>query len=114
MQRSEPASGLSASSIIASTDRRLVRLGIYRSSSRPVVKLQSLLAVVAIATAVLLLLVGLVTRWQNGEGSDSAGVDVLWWVVWIPYTLAKVVLVVLVVATIYQWFHSRGRSSPRS
>ncbi len=97
------------SSIIASADRRLVRFRVYRSDSRPVVKLQSLLAAVAIATAALFLLVGAVTMWDDASG--STGVDILGWVVWIAYTVAKVVLIVVLLATVYQWLLSRRGSS---
>lgn len=64
--------------IIASADRRLARLGVYRSDSRPLVKLQSLLAAVAIVTVALLILDGAVLAWHNGSGSGSGGVEVLW------------------------------------
>lgn len=99
------------SSVIASADRRLVRLGVYRSDSRPLGKLQSLLAAVAVTTGALFLLVGAVTMWDNHGGSGSVGVDILWWFVWIVYTFAKVTLIVVAVATIRQWFISRPRRS---
>lgn len=86
------------SAIIAAADRRLVRFGVYRTDSRPVVKLQSLLAAVAVATAALFLLMGALTMWDNGSGSGSIGVDILWWLVWIVYTLAKVALAVVALA----------------
>jgi precorrin-6B methylase 2 len=63
-----------------------------------VVKLQSLLAAVAVATAALFLLMGALTMWDNGSGSGSIGVDILWWLVWIVYTLAKVALAVVALA----------------
>ena len=101
-------------SIIASVDRRLVRLRVYGSSSRPVVKLQSLLAAVAIVTGVLFVLVGAVGLWRHGGGSGSLGVDVLWWIMWIVYTVAKLILIGVLVATIYQWVRSRQGASARS
>lgn len=95
--------------IIAWADRRLARLGVYRSDSRPLVKLQSLLAAVAVVTVALLVLDGILMRWRNGSG--SVGVEVLWRVVWVVYTLAKLILVAVLIATIRQWFASRRRSS---
>jgi len=100
--------------VIASADRRLARLKVYRSDSRPLVKLQSLLAAVAIVTVVLLFLLGAVTEWQNGAGRGSVGVDILWRVVWVLYTLAKLILIAVLIATIRQWVVSRRRSSLRA
>lgn len=97
--------------IIASADRRLAQLGVYRPDSRPLVKLQSLLAAVAIATVALLVLDGAVLAWRNGSGSGSVGVEVLWRVVWVLCTLAKLILIVVLIATIRQWIVSRRRSS---
>lgn len=102
-----------ASSTTLSLNRGLMRLGVYRPDSRPLVKLQSLLAAVAVATAALFVLMGAVAEWHHGGGSDSVGVDVLWWVVWIVYTLAKLILVGVLLVTIYQWYVSRRRSSAR-
>lgn len=106
--------GVDLSANIDRADRRLVKLGVFRSGSRPLVKLQSLLAAVAIITAVLFFLTALMRRWHHGAGSGSVGVEVLGWIVWITYTLAKFALVALAVATVYQWFRSRRQSSARA
>jgi hypothetical protein len=100
-----------SSAIIAWADKQFVRLRVYRSDSRSLVKLQSLLAAVAVATAVLAVLTGVVIGWINGGSSRGLGVDILWWILWILYTIAKVVLFFVLYATIRQWLISR-RSSP--
>jgi hypothetical protein len=98
-----------ALSLVARADRRLVGWGLFKSESRPLVKLQSLLAAVAICVAALFLLTALIRRWYHGAASGSLGVDLLYWIVWIAYTLSKIVLVVVSVATVYQWISTRRK-----
>jgi hypothetical protein len=102
------------SSIIASADRRLVRLRLYRANTRPLTKLQSLLAAVAIVTAALFFLNGAAEKWHHEGGSGSLGVDVLAWSVWVAYSLARIVLVAVLLTTIYQWFVSRRKTATKS
>jgi hypothetical protein len=102
------------SSVIASAERRLVRCHVFRPDSRPLVKLQSLLAAVAIVTGVLFVLTGAVSMWHHGGGSGSIAVDVIWFAVRIMYSLARLILIGVLLATLYQWFLSRRRSSVRS
>jgi len=97
------------SSIVASIDRQLVKLRVYRPHSRRLVKLQSLLAAMAIATGVLFLLTGVVMMWRD-DGGSNLGVDILWWIVWILYSLARLSLLAIVIATIYEWFLSRRKT----
>lgn len=101
-------------SIVAVFDRWLVRIGMFKPGTGPLVKLQSLLAVVAIGTAALFFLLAVATKWQDGGGSDNVGVDVLWWVLRILYTLARIFLLGILLATIYQWLRSRRGSSASS
>lgn len=92
---------------LASVDRQLVRLRLYRAHSRPLGKLQSFLAAWAFVTVALLLLNGAMELWEDGGGRDSLVVTILGWAVWLVYTMAKVVLVGVIVAAIYQWSVSR-------
>lgn len=108
------SSWVDVSPLITSADRRFVRWRLYRPDSRPLVKLQSLLAAVAVVTAVLLVLVGATDLWHDGGGNGSVAVDIIRWIVWILYTLAKVILVAVLLATIYQWFVSRRKPSTQS
>lgn len=99
-------------SLIASMDQRLGRLGIYRAQARPIVKMQSLLAAVAIVTAALFLIEGAVTKWHNAD--SGVGVDILTWIVWVLYSFARIALVVVIVVTVYEWFNSRRNSTART
>jgi hypothetical protein len=99
------------SSVSDIAERQLVRWHVFRPGSRPVVKWQSILAAVAIVTGALFLLMGAVSMWDHGGGRGSAAVDVIWWVVWIVYSLARVALIGVVAMVIYQWIVSRRRSA---
>ncbi|MDX6624396.1 MAG: hypothetical protein QOE75_2328 [Solirubrobacterales bacterium] len=94
-------------SITVSVDRRLVRWGLYRADSRPLGKLQSFLAAWAFVTVALLLLNGAMELWEDGGGRGSLAVAILGWIVWLVFTLAKVILVGLIVAAVRQWSVSR-------
>jgi hypothetical protein len=88
-------------------------LRVYKGEARPMVKLQSLLAAVAIATAALFLAVGALMKWHS-DGGTNLGVEVLWWAVWVAYTVAKLILLAVLVATLYQWVIGRRGSPARS
>ena len=81
--------------------------------SRSTVEWQSRLAGIAIATAILFVLMGAVAKWHNGGGRTSAFVDILWSLVWVAYSLAKIVLVCVVIVTLYHYFSQR-KTSDRS
>lgn len=103
-----------SSSIIVPLDRRLVRMRLYRADSRPLGKLQSSLAAWAFVTFVLLLLNGAMELWEDGGGRGSLAVGILGWIVWIVYTLARVILIGVVLGALHQWSVSRQRPSVRS
>jgi len=95
------------SPLVAAVDRRLVRLGLYRADARRLVKLQSFLAAWAFVTVALLLVNGAMELWEDGGGRGSLPVEMLGWVVWFIYTLAKVILVGLAAAAVYEWLRRK-------
>lgn len=94
------------SAAVASVDRRLVRLRLYRADSRPLNKLQTFLAVWVFVAFGLLLFNGAMELWEDEGGRGSLAVDLLAWAVWVVYTLAKVILLGVVIATIRLWSRS--------
>lgn len=101
------------SSVATATNRQLVRLGVFRYDTRPLVRFQSLLAASAVVAGALLLALGAVKMWRHGAGSGSIGVDVLWWAVWSLFAAAKIALVAVLLATIHQWLvDRRGTQAP--
>jgi hypothetical protein len=95
------------SSIVASVDRWLVRLRVYRADSRPLGKLQSLLAAWAFVVVALLLLDGAMELWEDGGGQGSVAVTILGWIVWVVWMLSVVILVGVIWAAFRQWSRYR-------
>lgn len=98
-----------ASPIIASIDRRLVRLGLYRADTRPLGKLQSFLAVWAFVVVALVLLHGAMELWEDGGGRGSLVVEILAWIAWIVRTLSIVILISVIWAAVHEWSVSRDK-----
>lgn len=71
---------------------------------------QSLLAGVAIGTALIFVVMGAVAKWRHGGGSGSVAVDTLWRTTWIIYVFAKLLLLAVILATVIHYMTHRSSS----
>lgn len=71
------------------------------------------IGMVGIGVGILFLLVGATYQWHHGAGQDSIVVGVLWRIVWITYTVAKLALVGLLALALSQFLRQR-RGRPES
>lgn len=68
------------------------------------------LVYLALAVGVLIFVVGGIAQWREGSGRDVLAVNVLWHVVWVTYSLLKVLFLALLALWIFRRYHNRNHA----
>jgi len=66
------------------------------------------LVYLGLVVAVLIFAVGGIAQWREGSGQDVVAVNVLWHVVWVTYSLLKVLFLVFLALWIVRHYRNRN------